>query len=335
MYTIDETFEILSKDKLTSHKETVRNWVRKGAIQAEPLESRKKGYRISEEELEQFIKERMPDGWELYPESVTGNVSVADDTEQRIIDRLYQKYRGNPFSLYIRLIQAASSPELVLRNIDLVEMFGEDRESIPLLDGEAPTQVTLDPEEVRLLMSVRETRKFRRAIETVTSLREEGKTAVVWCMFVHTIDRVHEELMSRGIKSAVIYGSTPQGERERLIKAFQDREFDVIVTNPHTLAESVSLHHVCHDAVYLEYSFNLTHMLQSRDRIHRLGLPDGQYTRYHYMLLEGQPDRQNTVDEKIYVRLKEKEQRMMKAIENGDLRPDPNVDYDEIVALFD
>ncbi|MCT4783109.1 hypothetical protein, partial [Exiguobacterium himgiriensis] len=52
--------------------ETVRNWVRKGVIQAEPLESRKKGYRISEEALEQFIKERMPEGWELYLESVTG-----------------------------------------------------------------------------------------------------------------------------------------------------------------------------------------------------------------------------------------------------------------------
>ena len=32
MYTIDEAFEILSKNKLTSHKETVRNWVRKGVI---------------------------------------------------------------------------------------------------------------------------------------------------------------------------------------------------------------------------------------------------------------------------------------------------------------
>ncbi|WP_214891364.1 helix-turn-helix domain-containing protein [Exiguobacterium sp. s142] len=73
MYTIDEAFEILSKNKLTSHKETVRSWVRKGVIQAEPLESRKKGYRISEEALEQFIKERMPEGFELYPESVTGD----------------------------------------------------------------------------------------------------------------------------------------------------------------------------------------------------------------------------------------------------------------------
>ena len=47
----------------------------------------------------------------------------------------------------------------------------------------------------------------------------------------------------------------------------------VIITNPHTLAESVSLHKSCHDAVYVELNFNLSQYLQSRDRIHRLGIP--------------------------------------------------------------
>ena len=56
----------------------------------------------------------------------------------------------------------------------------------------------------------------------------------------------------------------------------------MLVTNPQTLAESVSLHSVCHDAVYFEYSYNLVHLLQSKDRIHRLGLPDDQKTRYYY-----------------------------------------------------
>lgn len=54
MYTIDEVFAILSQNKITTNKETVRNWVRKGVIQAEPLESRKKGYRISEESLKKI-----------------------------------------------------------------------------------------------------------------------------------------------------------------------------------------------------------------------------------------------------------------------------------------
>lgn len=260
----------------------------------------------------------------------------ADDDEQAIIDLVHRKYMGNPFSMYIRLLQASTCPELLLRAIDFEEMYGsEEMEGMTWADGEERRPVVLGREEVELLRRVPTTRKFHAAVNMVSSLNDEGKTAVVWCMFVHTIDKFRAELLARGIHAEAIYGSTPLEERERIIKSFQAGELDVIVTNPHTLAESVSLHHVCHDAVYLEYSFNLTHMLQSRDRIHRLGLPRGQYTRYHYMMMQGQPEHHGMVDEKIYDRLKMKEARMLDAIENGELRPDPTVDYDEIIALFD
>lgn len=72
----------------------------------------------------------------------------------------------------------------------------------------------------------------------------------------------------------------------------------ILITNPHTLAESVSLHKKCHDAIYLEYSFNLTHMIQSRDRIHRLGLLENQYTQYYYLMLSGNENARNTIDKK-------------------------------------
>ncbi len=85
------------------------------------------------------------------------------------------------------------------------------------------------------------------------------------------------------------------------------------------MAESVSLHNICHDAIYFEYSYNLVHLLQSKDRIHRLGLPDGQYTQYYfleeqYVTNDGEPF---SLDEKIYDRLREKEQIMLDAIENN------------------
>ena len=80
-----------------------------------------------------------------------------------------------------------------------------------------------------------------------------------------------------------IYGETPLDKRLLLIEEYQQGYYDVLITNPHTLAESVSLHHFCHDAIYYEYSYNLVHLLQSKDRIHRLGLKDGQYTQYYYM----------------------------------------------------
>ena len=63
---------------------------------------------------------------------------------------------------------------------------------------------------------------------------------------------------------------------------------------------------VAHDAIYYEYSFNLTHMLQSRDRIHRLGLPENQETNYYYLMLEGKQEKRSTIDRKIYNRLEKK-----------------------------
>ena len=99
--------------------------------------------------------------------------------------------------------------------------------------------------------------------------------------------------------------------------------------NPHTLAESVSLHSVCHDAIYFEYSYNLVHLLQSKDRIHRLGLPGGQYTQYHFMeLMYHADDGDWSLDEAVYDRLKEKEQIMYDAIENHALEVMPTSDED-------
>lgn len=114
----------------------------------------------------------------------------------------------------------------------------------------------------------------------------------------------------------------------------------MLITNPHTLAESVSLHSVCHDAVYYEYSFNLVHLLQSRDRIHRLGLPQDQQTRYYYLSEDydlGKTDPWS-LDEEIYTRLREKENTMLRCIDSEILETQPTSqeDLDAIFAgLFD
>ena len=42
-----------------------------------------------------------------------------------------------------------------------------------------------------------------------------------------------------GYKVAVVYGGIESEERERIILDFQKGIYDVLVTNPHTLAESV------------------------------------------------------------------------------------------------
>ena len=139
-----------------------------------------------------------------------------------------------------------------------------------------------------------------------------------WAMFVGIMHKIQDALSDEGIKSTLVYGATPKSEREGMIDEFRSGDSQVLTSNPNTLGESISLHQTVHDAIYFEYNFNLTFMLQSRDRIHRLGLPDDQYTRYYYLMTNGTAAESGFVDHAIYERLKEKEQIMLDTIE-GDL----------------
>ena len=96
----------------------------------------------------------------------------------------------------------------------------------------------------------------------------------------------------------------------------------------------MSLHHTCHNAIYYEYSYNLVHLLQSKDRIHRLGLEQNQYTQYYFMInkFTTRDNERYSLDKNIYDRLFDKEMIMLEAIENEKLEQltDINQDIDII-----
>lgn len=257
------------------------------------------------------------------------DTQIASNIEQEVINLLWKKYRSQPLKLYTRLIQFSSNPSLLSKNInekmflDIDSVDSETkRESYTFEYNQEMDDDILDvysDDELVLLNQLKTTQKFEACISKVDQLVNEGKTAIVWCIFVDTILKVAKRIEDLGHRVKIINGSVSATEREDIVREFQNNEFDVLVTNPHTLAESVSLHMACHDAIYLEYSFNLTHMLQSRDRIHRLGLPEDSYTSYYYFMLEGQTEGLNTIDQKIYTRLKEKEEIMLNAVEGENL----------------
>ena len=64
----------------------------------------------------------------------------------------------------------------------------------------------------------------------------------------------------------------------------------VLLANPAALAEGVSLHTVCHDAVYLDRTFTAGQYLQSVNRIHRLGLAPGTDTLTSVLVAQGTVD---------------------------------------------
>ena len=75
-------------------------------------------------------------------------------------------------------------------------------------------------------------------------------------------------------------------------------------------------------------------MLQSRDRIHRLGLNESQKTYYYYMVLNGKEEFYNAIDLRTYERLKEKELIQKQAIENNEIAPLTEDMLDDIKAIL-
>ena len=107
---------------------------------------------------------------------------------------------------------------------------------------------------------------------------------------------------------------------EGCVHKFKKTETPVLITNPNTLAESVSLHQECHNAIYYEFGFNLTYLLQSKDRIHRVGLKAGTSTNYYFSITKSENSNSfGSIDSRIYERLQVKANRMKETIESNNL----------------
>lgn len=253
-------------------------------------------------------------------------LAEATPEENRLLQILKMKYRKNKLALRIRLLQLESDPKLLLQSLDLSDFayLLDDSQDVTEMD-----YADYSEEVKTLIEACGTTTKFQRCVEQASTLAGEDKPVIIWCMFVHSIQSLSRQLERLGIRTRCIYGEVPLEERQQILADFRSGAIQVLLTNPHTLAESVSLHSVCHDAIYFEYSYNLVHLLQSKDRIHRLGLPDGQYTQYYYQQIAYQTDEGPwSLDEAIYNRLKEKEQIMLDAIDNHVLEAMPTSEED-------
>lgn len=247
------------------------------------------------------------------------NVVKVKEKEQKIFEIISKKYRYNKMVLFIRILQLESDPKMLLEALDLNAFSSilDITDTIDEIDF-----VDYSKEIKELIREIDMTSKKRQCVEQAKKLVQEGKKVIIWCIFIDSIKSIQTILEEKGISAKYIMGEVELESRIQLINDFKEGEFDVLITNPHTLAESVSLHLVCHDAIYFEYSYNLVHLLQSKDRIHRLGLPKEQYTQYYYMQSMYDWDGEDySMDEKVYQRLQEKERVMLEAIDNKELEP--------------
>lgn len=207
---------------------------------------------------------------------------------------------SNHLSLIPRIIQFTSMPEYFSKSVKVHEI-----ESDNIIENFSNL---LNTSELGI----------NKKLETLLQiLNANRRKTIIWCNYVSTIEYLKAFLSYHKIVSRVIYGSTSIEERDFIIKEFNSNSnFEVLITNPNTLAESVSLHYNCHDAIYYELNFNLSFFLQSRDRIHRLGIKDSEQTNY-YILISNFNGGKFSLDSKIYSSLKIKEKKLLDSIQKN------------------
>lgn len=162
----------------------------------------------------------------------------------------------------------------------------------------------------------------------------ENRKVLIWSTFVGNLKAMQKILAP--FEPAVVHGSIPYGDRQLEIERFRNSSScSVLLTNPQTLGEGVSLHQVCHEAIYIDRSYNAGLYLQSLDRIHRLGLSPDQLTKVYTL------STRQTIDQRVGLRLEQKIDRLAKAMDDvGLVRasiPDftNTIDFMDIIELND
>lgn len=240
----------------------------------------------------------------------------------------------------IRLRQASTNPSLLSKtlkdSLENNELTGEfDPNAIFTTDTDEFVNDSEFLNKIINYQAIETPKKFRSVLSLLMEeiFPENGKV-IIWTIFIQNSKELQTYLYQNGIDSKLLIGEIQQDEREETIKAFNDplnNDFKVIIANPFSVAESISLHKGCHNAIYLERDYNCSNFIQSKDRIHRVGLDENQLTKYFYILSK------DSIDEVINDRLRLKIERMEEII-NDDIplfqRIDDNDETDIINDLI-
>ncbi|MGW0574980.1 DEAD/DEAH box helicase [Streptomyces sp. NPDC002920] len=216
----------------------------------------------------------------------------------------------------LRLLMAATSPALLLEGATKYE---------PLAYQLPPLEIPAGTSLYSLMQNLPDyelSPKYKEALAIVADNAAQGRKTLVWTTFVRSLTTLAQ--MLEKYSPAVVYGGTPDRE-EQLRRFREDPSCMVLISNPATLGEGISLHHVCHDAVYVDRDFMAGRYLQSLDRIHRLGLAPDTDTRVTVIAARG------TIDEVVEVRMDQKLEFMGKILDDptvqqlADLEEEPSV----------
>lgn len=165
--------------------------------------------------------------------------------------------------------------------------------------------------------------KYKETLAIVAANSARGRKTLVWSTFIRSLNTLQRVL--KEFSPSVVHGGS--NDRELQIERFRnDPDCMVLLSNPATLGEGISLHHHCHDAVYVERDFAAGRFLQSLDRIHRLGLDPAAETRITVLASE------STIDEVVAQRLSMKLEFMGRILDDPAVRELADLDEEPAIG---
>ncbi|NBE53319.1 DEAD/DEAH box helicase [Streptomyces boluensis] len=231
--------------------------------------------------------------------------------------------------IIVYMLMAATSPALLAVGTTRYEPLSYQVPPLAVPDGTPLFELMQD------LPSYELSPKYQEVLAIVNRNAQQGRKTLVWSTFIRSLNTL-ERILGE-FSPAMVHGGTE--DREAEIDRFRnDPDCMVLLSNPATLGEGISLHHHCHDAVYVDRDFAAGRFLQSLDRIHRLGLAPETETRITVLAAEG------TIDEVVDQRLGDKLQFMGRILDDAavqqlaDLEEEPAIggglDHGDLQALM-
>lgn len=249
-------------------------------------------------------------------------------------------------AILIRKMQISANPALLNKSImkSMDELNEEYKNSIDNVNSKIGSLIKADKElmdefnESYIARIVNKydkgeyiTSKNLKALELTKSIVASGRKVLVWDIFVKNMDAL-KRLFENKIECEIelINGSITGNDRQSALKRFREKDSMVLIANPATLAESISLHRTCQDAIFVNRNFNAAQYIQSKDRIHRINMPEGTKANYYFILNNG------SVDLSVDEILKKKEERMLSILDAEDIEiGGSEMDDSNIMSLQD
>ena len=161
--------------------------------------------------------------------------------------------------------------------------------------------------------------KMKTALEKAIEIANSGEKVIIWSYFINSLDTMNTELENNyGIKPLVLKGGV---DDDYVINTFNEKNNRLILlANPEKGAEGISLHKNCRNAIYVSRTYKAGQYLQSRDRIHRVGMDVKKEVNYYSVeSVYGEGSFIQTIDRRISNNLQAKIEKLANVMNDKEL----------------